>query len=292
MSEGARHPIDPVHSLTTPFSRHCTTNVIEPDARHVGLAPTHWRATPRPDGSNCLRAPATRILCQLLATIGAVTCALRETTPKRLTATGLALPSRYRNRGRFSAKTLVHRHTPSVLARPIRTVRTRRRCGAQDFDDCSEKRVRARELVLENKGNRTVIASLDGEIRDGRHQMQVRVYFEDTDSGQIVYHANFLRFMERGRTNYLRLLGTDQHALLQEARDDAPGFTFVVRSMTIDFLKPAVLDDVLDVVTLPQEVRGASVTLLQECRRSDDLLVTARVRVAFISGVSRWSICR
>ena len=66
--------------------------------------------------------------------------------------------------------------------------------------------------------------------------MQVRVYFEDTDSGQIVYHANFLRFMERGRTNYLRLLGTNQHALLQEAQNDAPGFTFVVRSMTIDFL--------------------------------------------------------
>ena len=176
--------------------------------------------------------------------------------------------------------------TPSVLARPIRTVRTRRRCGAQDFDDCSEKRVRARELVLENrnKGNRTVTASLDGEIRDGRHQMQVRVYFEDTDSGQIVYHANFLRFMERGRTNYLRLLGTSQHALLQEAQNDAPGVTFVVRSMTIDFLKPAILDDVLDVVTLPQEVRGASITLLQECRRAEDLLVTARVRVAFISG--------
>lgn len=135
-----------------------------------------------------------------------------------------------------------------------------------------------------NNGNRNVTASLDGEIRDGRHQMQVRVYFEDTDSGQIVYHANFLRFMERGRTNYLRLLGTNQHALLQEARNDAPGFAFVVRSMTIDFLKPAVLDDVLNVVTLPQEVRGASITLLQECRRADDLLVTARVRVAFISG--------
>jgi YbgC/YbaW family acyl-CoA thioester hydrolase len=62
----------------------------------------------------------------------------------------------------------------------------------------------------------------------------------DRRSGQIVYHANFLRFMERGRTNYFRLLGTNQHALLLEARNDAPGFTFVVRSMTIDFLKPAV----------------------------------------------------
>ncbi|MFQ3456698.1 YbgC/FadM family acyl-CoA thioesterase, partial [Bradyrhizobium sp. UFLA01-814] len=79
--------------------------------------------------------------------------------------------------------------------------------------------------------------------------MQVRVYFEDTDAGQIVYHANFLRFMERGRTNYLRLLGTNQQVLLNDAQTDAPGFAFVVRSMTIEFLRPAVLDDLLDVVT-------------------------------------------
>lgn len=144
VSEGARHPIDPVHSLTTPFSRHCTTNVIEPDARHVGLAPTHWRATPRPDGSNCLRAPATRILCQLLATIGAVTCALRETTPKRLTATGLALPSRYRNRGRFSAKTLVHRHTPvsSHLALPRKVASTGAILQFRRHDGSAESRCR------------------------------------------------------------------------------------------------------------------------------------------------------
>ena len=126
--------------------------------------------------------------------------------------------------------------------------------------------------------------SLDGEIRDGRHHMQVRVYFEDTDAGQIVYHANFLRFMERGRTNYLRLLGTNQREPLKEAHDDAPSFAFVVRSMTIDFLTPAALDDLLDVITIPAEVKGASITLLQECRRGDDLLVAARVRVAFISG--------
>lgn len=134
------------------------------------------------------------------------------------------------------------------------------------------------------KGKPTVTASLDGEIRDGNHHLQVRIYFEDTDAGQIVYHANFLRFMERGRTNYLRLLGTNQQALLEATGNDAPGFSFVVRSMTIDFLKPAVLDDLLDVITIPQEVRGASIALLQECRRGDDLLVTARARVAFISG--------
>lgn len=127
-------------------------------------------------------------------------------------------------------------------------------------------------------------ASVDGEIRDGRHHMQIRIYFEDTDAGQIVYHASFLRFMERGRTNYLRLLGTNQQELLNEARKDAPGFAFVVRSMKIDFLKPAILDDLIEVITIPEEVRGASIMLLQECRRGDDLLVTARVQVAFISG--------
>jgi acyl-CoA thioester hydrolase len=128
------------------------------------------------------------------------------------------------------------------------------------------------------------IDSLDGEIRDGQHHMQVRVYFEDTDAGRIVYHANFLRFMERGRTNYLRLLGTDQGALLEEREDVAAGSAFVVRSMAIDFLKPALMDDVLDLVTIPQEVKGASIKLLQECRRGDDLLVKTNVRVAFISG--------
>lgn len=98
--------------------------------------------------------------------------------------------------------------------------------------------------------------SLEGEIRDGRHQMRVRVYFEDTDSGQIVYHASFLRFMERGRTNYLRLLGMNQQELLKEARRDVPGFAFVVRSMSIDFQKPAILDDLLEVITVPEDVRG------------------------------------
>jgi acyl-CoA thioester hydrolase len=119
---------------------------------------------------------------------------------------------------------------------------------------------------------------------DGRHHMQVRVFYEDTDFSQAVYHANYLRFMERGRTNFLRLLGTDQRALFAEANADGAGFAFVVRSMQIDFLKPAFMDNVLDIVTAPQEVRGASITLLQQCKRGDDLLVEARVRVAFVSG--------
>ena len=94
---------------------------------------------------------------------------------------------------------------------------------------------------------------------DGKtHILPARVYYEDTDVSGIVYHANYLRFMERGRTNYLRLLGADQRALFAEAVSESPGFAFVVRAMQLDFLKPARMDDILDVVTVPEEVKGAS----------------------------------
>jgi len=99
----------------------------------------------------------------------------------------------------------------------------------------------------------------------------------------IVYHANYLRFMERGRTNHLRLMGASQHALFEQAQEETPGFAFVVRSMELDFFRPARMDDVLDVVTWPVAVKGASITLAQEVRRGDEVLVRAAVRVAFIS---------
>ena len=125
---------------------------------------------------------------------------------------------------------------------------------------------------------------LDGEMRDGRHWLTVRVYYEDTDFTGIVYHANYLRFMERGRTNHLRLLGADHRALFEETAKEAPGYAFVVRSMNIEYLKPARMDDVLDVITEPEEVKGASITLRQRVMRGEELLVEAHVRVAFISG--------
>jgi acyl-CoA thioester hydrolase len=129
----------------------------------------------------------------------------------------------------------------------------------------------------------SVAATLNGVIRDRCHVMQVRVYYEDTDFSGVVYHANYLRFMERGRTNYLRLLGADQHALFAETEREAPGFAFVVRSMQLEYLKPAKMDDVLDIVTSPHEVKGASIMLTQQVRRGDDVLVDAKVRVAFVS---------
>jgi len=126
--------------------------------------------------------------------------------------------------------------------------------------------------------------SLDGFIRDGHHHQRVRVYYEDTDFTGIVYHANYLRYMERGRTNYLRLIGADHRVLFEETQKEAPGFAFVVRSMTIEYLKPARMDDVLDVITHPGEVKGASIVLKQKVMRGEDVLVTADVRVAFVSG--------
>jgi acyl-CoA thioester hydrolase len=89
--------------------------------------------------------------------------------------------------------------------------------------------------------------------------------------------------MERGRTNYLRLLGADHRALFEETQNEAPGFAFVVRSMQLEFLKPARMDDLLDVVTHPVEVKGASILLAQEVLRGGETLIEAKVRVAFVS---------
>lgn len=127
-------------------------------------------------------------------------------------------------------------------------------------------------------------SALDGEIRNGRHHMTVRVYYEDTDFTGIVYHANYLRFMERGRTNYLRLIGADQRGLFEQAQEEAPGFAFVVRQMSMNFRKPAKMDDVLEIVTECAEVKGASVIMAQRVMRGEELLLDAQVQVAFISG--------
>ena len=121
-------------------------------------------------------------------------------------------------------------------------------------------------------------------MKDGRHTQVVRVYYEDTDFTGIVYHANYLRYMERGRTNYLRLIGADHRLLFEQTEKEAPGFAFVVRAMNIDFLKPARMDDILQVVSDPVEVKGASVTIRQKVMRGEELLVEAQVKVAFISG--------
>ena len=133
------------------------------------------------------------------------------------------------------------------------------------------------------KPGQDTTTELAGRLIAGGHAMQVRVYYEDTDFTGIVYHANYLRFMERGRTNYLRLVGADHRALFEQTEKEAPSFSFVVRSMKIDFLKPAFMDDILEVRTLSREVSGASILLLQRVMRGEEVLLEAEVRVAFVS---------
>jgi acyl-CoA thioester hydrolase len=117
-------------------------------------------------------------------------------------------------------------------------------------------------------------------VREGVHTLPVRVYYEDTDWSQRAYHASYLRFMERGRTELLRAASVNQSDLHREGK----GLAFVVRRMTIDFRGAALMDDVLTVVTRSKEMRGASMTLAQEVRRGAEVLVAAEVTVAAVRG--------
>ncbi|HRN89736.1 YbgC/FadM family acyl-CoA thioesterase [Hyphomicrobium sp.] len=107
---------------------------------------------------------------------------------------------------------------------------------------------------------------LSGRIIDDetgrRHVLPIRVYFEDTDAGGIAYHASYIRWCERGRTDFLRLLGTDARRLIDGSASVEPA-AFVVRRMNCDFIRPTRMDDVLTVETRVKELGGASVTLIQ-----------------------------
>lgn len=123
------------------------------------------------------------------------------------------------------------------------------------------------------------------QIVDKTHRMAVRVYYEDTDAGAIVYHASYVRFMERGRTEYLRAKGISQRSLANAAPADV--ILFAVRHMELDFLKPAKLDDLLEVTTKPVEIGGARVELEQGIWRGDELLAKAHVTVVGIGATGK-----
>lgn len=113
-----------------------------------------------------------------------------------------------------------------------------------------------------------------------QHQISVRVYYEDTDFSGVVYHASYLRFMERGRTELIRDLGIEQRELF----DGDAALGFAVRRMLIDFVRPAVMDDLLTVETKPTLARGATMELDQRILRGEEVLVTAQVKVACVGG--------
>lgn len=123
---------------------------------------------------------------------------------------------------------------------------------------------------------------LAGRLTEGGgHELKVRVYFEDTDFSGVVYHARYLHFLERGRSDYLRLHGIGHRELL--AGTAGAPMVFAVRHMQIDFLRPGRIDDVLTVLTKTTVLGGARVVLAQRICLGERDLLTARVTVAVIS---------
>lgn len=112
--------------------------------------------------------------------------------------------------------------------------------------------------------------------------LPVRVYYEDTDAGGVVYHTGYIRFFERARTEWLRALGYSQDKLAQET-----GVLFTVVELTVRFLKPARLDDLLQVLARAERAGGASLLFSQEARnQAGDLLAQGQVRVACVDARS------
>jgi acyl-CoA thioester hydrolase len=110
------------------------------------------------------------------------------------------------------------------------------------------------------------------------HRFACRVYYEDTDLAGIVYYANYLRFIERARTEWVRGMGIDQKRLKEDE-----GIVFAVRRLEADYLSPAKFDDELVVETIPELVTGARIVLKQDVRRGEELLFSAHVTLVALS---------
>jgi acyl-CoA thioester hydrolase len=117
-----------------------------------------------------------------------------------------------------------------------------------------------------------------GKVVDNVFIYPIRVYYEDTDAGGIVYYANYLKFAERARTEFLRTLAVHQQQDLEQKQTG-----FIVRSCHIEYLKSAVLDDALTVTCQVTEVGAASAVVAQEIRRGDEVLATLEIKVIYMS---------
>lgn len=123
--------------------------------------------------------------------------------------------------------------------------------------------------------------SLSGHLTDGVHHLDIRVYFEDTDFSGIVYHANYLKFCERGRSDMLRLAGVHHTDLAGD------GMHFVVRRMACDFRASARIDDAVCVETRLKQASGAKLVLVQAVKLDDRVLFEAEVTLALVNGAGR-----
>lgn len=123
-------------------------------------------------------------------------------------------------------------------------------------------------------------AGISGALTDFGHRLMARVYYADTDFSGVVYHARYLEFLERGRSDYLRLAGVHHTELMEGKHGER--IVWVVRRMEIEFRSPARIDDVLTIDTRTDAISGARIFMAQELKRGGDVLVAARVEAAII----------
>ena len=130
-----------------------------------------------------------------------------------------------------------------------------------------------------------LLAGISGAITANGHRLKARVYYADTDFSGVVYHARYLEFLERGRSDFLRLSGVHHTELMDGKHGEK--IVWVVRRMEIDFHAPARIDDILTVETRTEKISGARIYMAQKLMRRDELLVSASVEAAIIGELGR-----
>ena len=139
--------------------------------------------------------------------------------------------------------------------------------------------------MAENGERAQLEAGLSGMLTPFGHRIMARVYFADTDFSGVVYHARYLEFLERGRSDFLRLAGI-HHTELADGRHGEK-IVWVVRRMEIDFRAPARIDDILTIDTRTDSISGARIFMAQQIRRGEDVLIDAKVEAAIIGEIGR-----
>lgn len=130
-----------------------------------------------------------------------------------------------------------------------------------------------------------LLAGIVGELMPGGHRLKARVYYADTDFSGVVYHARYLEFLERGRSDFLRLSGVHHTELMDGKHGER--IVWVVRRMEIDFVAPARIDDILTIETRTEKISGARIFMAQKLLRGEELLVSAAVEAAIIGESGR-----
>jgi len=138
---------------------------------------------------------------------------------------------------------------------------------------------------MNNKDISSLTIPFCGEMQGDKHCLTLRVYYADTDFSGVVYHGRYLEFLERGRSEFLRLHDIHHHLMIEAREGEASAW--IVRRMSLDFASPARIDDILHVETAIAQVKPARISMRQQILCKEKLLVTAQVEVALINAAGR-----